>query len=205
MDFLTQILQAAIVAGATLIGVLFFVVLVIIYTNVQSLSRKKRWKDISPNNDTHEESDLLPEEQEASAEAIPPSPTPIWEKYPQIYRFEILYWRGISKPWWWNNYANELIDYTDEYFPKKKVNFFATYNSNSKSDDYANQSYHKRIMFLRTKKLSKHPLVVINYSEDYIMVDSYPALEAMKDRIDAEWLRHYGSKKTYRDSPTEYT
>lgn len=129
---------------------------------------------------------------------------PIYEKYPRIYRLEILYWRGVSKPWWWNNYARDLIEYAEEYFPINKINYFATYNSNSKSQDYQNPSYQKRILFLRTKKVSKHPLVSINYDQELLMINSYAALEEMKDRIDAEWYRHYDFKKTYRDSAIEY-
>lgn len=119
-----------------------------------------------------------------------------WKKYPQIYRFEILYWRAVSKPWWWNNYAQELIEYAQEYLPIAKLELFATYNSNSKGEDF--KKHKKRIQQLKPKKISKHPLVVINYDKEYIMVASKDDLEAMKDRIDAEWMRHYRFKKTYR-------
>ena len=142
-------------------------------------------------------------EKESEAEEI--EEIPIYEKYPEIYRFEILYWRGVSKPWWWNNYAKDLVDYAGEYFPWNKVDYYCTYNSNSVGEDYNHPSYHDRIVSLRPHKRSKHPLVVINYSEEYIMIDSHAALEEMQDRIDAEWYRHYKFKKTYRHSPISYT
>lgn len=130
---------------------------------------------------------------------------PIYEKYPEIHRFEILYWRGVSKPWWWNNYAKDLVDYANEYFPWNRVDYYSTYNSNSKSEDYNYPPFHGRIMSLRPHKRSKHALVVINWSQEFIMVDSSYALEEMKDRIDAEWYRKYGFKKTYRSTPLTYT
>lgn len=129
---------------------------------------------------------------------------PIYEKYERVYRFEILYWRAVSKPWWWNNYAKDLVEYADTYFPINKINYYQTYNSNSKGEDYAISSVRKRITTLRPHKISKHPLVVINYDQEYIMIDSYYALQEMMDRIDAEWYRHFHFQKTYRNSPTTY-
>ncbi len=218
------VVQAAIYAVIALTAVFLFIGVLIIFAFIsrwfspkkESVSLvRRRGRSRSEDDDTNTfQEEMLETELETTPEepeeppVKPVSPArelPIYEKYPQMYRFEILYWRGVSKPWWWNNYAKELLEYADEYFPQTKVNLFATYNSNSKSADYNNPSYHKRILSLRPKKISKHPLVVINYNQEYIMVDSYPALEAMKDRIDAEWYRHFGFKKTYRDSPTTFT
>lgn len=153
--------------------------------------------------------DVLATDDEVTTEETKPDNTPveipIYEKYPVIYRFEILYWRGVSKPWWWNNYAKDLVEYAGEYFPWNRVEFYSTFNSNSKSTDSNDIFYNDRIQALRPHKRSKHPLVVINYNEEYIMVDSHYALEEMKDRIDAEWYRQYQFKKTYRNSPITYT
>jgi hypothetical protein len=144
------------------------------------------------------------EEQERRKREEEASIRPIYEKYPEIFRFEILYWRAVSKPWWWNNYAKDLVEYANEYFPWNKVDYYSSYNSNSKSEDYSYPPFHDRILRLRPHKISKHPLVVINYDQEYIMVDSYYALQEMMDRIDAEWYRQYGFKKTYRHSPLTY-
>lgn len=144
------------------------------------------------------------EDRERRAREEEESIRPIYEKYPEVFRFEILYWRAVSKPWWWNNYAKDLVEYANEYFPWNKVNYYSSYNSNSKSEDYNYAPFHDRILRLRPHKISKHPLVVINYDEEFIMVDSYYALQEMMDRIDAEWYRQYGFKKTYRHSPLTY-
>ncbi|MEP7167083.1 MAG: hypothetical protein ABI758_03845 [Candidatus Woesebacteria bacterium] len=197
MPVISLIIQAALFALLA-IFVIFFIVL-------SSLLTGKR-RDDNISDDLHE-AGIIPEiEGEEMAGEMPTAPVerPIWEKYPQIYRFEILYWRGVSRPWWWNNYAEDLVKYAGEYFPWNKVNYYCTYNSNSVGEDYKDRQYHDRIVALRPHKASKHPLVVINYGEEYIMVDNHVALEEIKDRIDAEWLRHYGTKITYRNSPTTY-
>jgi hypothetical protein len=137
------------------------------------------------------------EEKESEEQDAPIQQEPEWwEKFPPIRSIEVLYWRGISKTWWWNNYAQELIEYAQEYLPVKRLELFRTYNSNSSGEDY--RVYHDRVIKLRPKKVSKHPLVVINYDEQYYMVASAYDLEYMKDWIDAEWYRQYTFNKTYR-------
>ncbi len=191
MPVVSLIIQAALFALLAI-----FIVLLIVFSSL--LGGKSHFpKSKDPTKDTDSP------DGEAESEATPEE-HPIYEKYPQIYRFEILYWRGVSKPWWWNNYAEELVEYTGEYFPWNRVNYYCTYNSNSSGEDYKDPQYHDRIVALRPHKRSKHPLVVINYNQEYIMIDSHPALEEMKDRIDAEWLRQYGLKRTYRNSPITY-
>ncbi len=188
-----SIIQAGLLAFAAIIIVLFLVFSVLFAGTLRPhdpVALKDETEDDEPTEKPEEKKEIL---------------VPIYERYPQIYRFEILYWRAISKPWWWNNYAKDLYEYSSEYFPWNKVDFYSTFNSNSKSTDPVDLTYRDRIMALRPHKRSKHPLVVINYDQEYIMVDSSAALEAMKDRIDAEWYRYYGFKKTYRNSPLFYT
>jgi hypothetical protein len=198
MPLLSLIIQAALFA-------LFAILIVLLIVFSALLSSKTRGRKKTGSLD--ETADTVVAEENIADEEIvlDPKERPIWEKYPQIYRFEMLYWRGVSKPWWWNNYAYDLVDYANEYFPWNKVNYYSSYNSNSKSEDFSDPEFHDRIVALRPHKRSKHPLVVINYNEEYIMIDSSVALEEMKDRIDAEWLRYYRFKKTYRNSPTTYT
>ncbi len=197
-----SIIQAAIFTIVAVVVVLFLV-----FSMLLAGTLKKRRIDAEENPEVETASDQLPEEREDDLVDEPPKPEeiPIYEKYPVIYRFEILYWRGVSKPWWWNNYAKDLVEYAGEYFPWNRVEFYSTFNSNSKSTDSNDIYYRDRIMALRPHKRSKHALVVINYDEEYIMVDSSYALEAMKDRIDAEWYRQYKFKKTYRNSPLTFT
>ncbi len=224
VDQLFEIIRVGVLAIATiLIIVLALGALILVQWIANIFAPKKNTADEQESDTaefssvTHEEDEeTIPQPEEESelerredVEELPAKRNtktlrPIYEKYPRIYRLEILYWRGVSKPWWWNNYARDLIEYAKEYFPIQKINYFATYNSNSKSQDYENPSYQKRILFLRTKKVSKHPLVSINYDQELIMINSNAALEEMKDRIDAEWYRHYDFKKTYRDSAIEY-
>lgn len=196
MPLLTQIIQAALFAFLAILIVLLVVFSALLSS--KTTVRKKR------NENPEESQSETPTVDEKEVETPVSRERPIYEKYPEIFRFEMLYWRGVSKPWWWNNYARELVEYANEYFPWNKVNYYSSYNSNSKSDDYNDPEFQDRIIALRPRKRSKHPLVVINYDQEYIMVDNSVALEEMKDRIDAEWLRQYGFKKTYRNSPTTY-
>ncbi len=196
-----SIIQAAFVAIAVIVILLFFVFSMLL----EGTLKKKR---LLPTEDETELNQANDETEEFSAvieEEKKPEQIPIYEKYPVIYRFEILYWRAVSKPWWWNNYAKDLVEYAGEYFPWNRVEFYSTFNSNSKSTDSVDMFYQDRIRALRPHKRSKHPLVVINYDEEFIMVDSSYALEEMKDRIDAEWYRQYQFKKTYRNSPLFFT
>jgi hypothetical protein len=222
VDQLFEIIRVGVLAIATILIIVFALGVLILLQWVANFFAPKKTDGDEQETDsaefssvTHEEDEETipqPEEEPERRVEVDELPVkrntktlrPIYEKYPRIYRLEILYWRGVSKPWWWNNYARDLIEYAEEYFPIQKINYFATYNSNSKSQDYENPSYQKRILFLRTKKVSKHPLVSINYDQELIMINSNAALEEMKDRIDAEWYRHYDFKKTYRDSAIEY-
>lgn len=224
VDQLFEIIRVGVLAIATILIIVLALGVLIIIQRVFSFFSPKRAEENEQDADTTEFSSQTHNEEEESTPEPEPQPEPeekrdveqpatnrntrklrpIYDKYPRIYRLEILYWRGVSKPWWWNNYARDLIEYAEEYFPIQKINYFATYNSNSKSQDYSNPSFKKRIQFLRTKKVSKHPLVSINYDQELFMINSYAALEEMKDRIDTEWYRHYNFKKTYRDSATEY-
>lgn len=122
---------------------------------------------------------------------------PWWEYYPKINQIEVLYWRGMLARWWWNDFAQELIEYADNNLPLKKVDFYA-YNINSNPLNTDWKVYGKRIERLRGQKLSKHPLVVINYDEYSFMVDSPFRLEQVKDWVDAEWARYYGKQPTSR-------
>lgn len=192
-----SVLQAGLVAFAT---ILLFLLFVFTQLLAGSVTKKKHTESSETEQDEQETSkNSVQMKKHEELEEIP-----IYEKYPEIYRFEILYWRAVSKPWWWNNYAKDLVEYASEYFPWNKVDYYSTYNSNSKGEDYNYPPFHQRILSLRPRKISKHPLVVINYNQEYIMVDSHYALEEMKDRIDAEWYRQYGFKKTYRNSPLTY-
>lgn len=224
VDQLFEIIRVGVLAIATILIIVLALGLLILVQWIANIFSPKQNTGDDQESDTSEFSTITHEEDEETRPQpeVEPEPEPrdeveeppakrnaralrpIYDKYPRIYRLEILYWRGVSKPWWWNNYARDLIEYAEEYFPINKVNYFATYNSNSKSQDYENPSYQKRILFLRTKKVSKHPLVSINYDQELFMINSNAALEEMKDRIDAEWYRHFNFKKTYRDSTTEY-
>lgn len=198
MDTLALIFQAFLLA---IFGIL--VILLAIFSMLLTSSGKKT---TTTESDEEVEGDVpntiqakeIPRKIEVPEEVVSQREEETWLRYPQVYRMEILYWRGVSKPWWWNNYAQELLDYAEEFMPIRKLSYYATYNSNSKGQDYTNPLYQKRIQALRPHKVSKHPLVIINYDQEFIMVDSAPALELMKDRIDAEWMRHYRFKKTYR-------
>ncbi|MBP9700034.1 hypothetical protein KBD71_02005 [Candidatus Woesebacteria bacterium] len=223
VDQLFEIIRVGVLAIATILIIILALGVLIVVQWISNIFAPKKTVGEEQDEETSEFSTVTHEVDEETTEVPVPEPEvaveevekpqesrnsrklrPIYDKYPRIYRLEILYWRGVSKPWWWNNYARDLIEYAEEYFPIQKINYFATYNSNSKSQDYANSSYKKRIQFLRTKKVSKHPLVSINYDQELFMINSNAALEEMKDRIDAEWYRHYEFKKTYRDSATEY-
>lgn len=115
-------------------------------------------------------------------------------KLPQIYRFEMLYWRGVSRPAWWNNYAKELFEYLSEQYSwmTKKMQDVGWYNSNSKGRDFDYSRTRQRILQLKPRKISKHPLIAINYDEGFILVDSEYTYERILDWIDLEYYRQYG-------------
>lgn len=130
----------------------------------------------------------IPEREEGS----PPPPKQklkLWEKHPPIETFEFLYWQGVYETWRYNVFAPDLIKYAQEHLPLRHLEF-KLYNSNKNGSDY--KTYTSRIEKLRPRKTVNFPLVVINYDQELISIESTRDFEDMKARIDSEWDRYYG-------------
>jgi hypothetical protein len=162
--------------------VLAFLVVIFLVLVIHFLSPKKQSKDKRREAESHEVPEMSP--------TMKTKPH-MWEKYPPMIAFEMLYWQGVEEPWRWNSYAQDLIKYADEHLPLKNLEY-TLYNASRLDPGYiANM---RRIEKLRLKKIRRFPLVAFTYTrgEELVSVDSTYAYQYVIDRIDAEWDRYYG-------------
>ncbi|SRR5258708_22117704 len=174
MDLLSLIAQ--LIAFVLAFLALIFIVIVIQFFSPKKLTHKSGDRD----GKTSEAEEPTP---------IPPKVRHLYEKYPPIETFEFLYWRGVHETWKYNVFSLEIIKYAEEHLPLRHLEF-TVYNSNKHSDDYAR--YKPRIEKLRKSKTLNFSLVVINYDQEFLSIESEADFEAIKARIDAEWDRYYG-------------
>lgn len=128
-------------------------------------------------------------EMEEKPQPVPKKEQKLWERYPPIEKLEFVYWQGVDEPWKYNVFALELIKHAKEHLPLRHMDFLV-YNTNRKSEEH--KRYKDRIEKLRKYKTLNFPLIVINYDQEMISVESNRDFEDMKARIDSEWDRYYG-------------